>query len=283
MEVIRDTDTLRRRLQPLRGSGDQVAFVPTMGNLHAGHARLVQHARAVASRVVVSVFVNPLQFGAGEDYATYPSTIEADRTLLADLGTDLLFLPGVDDMYPGGVEVTTTVSVPRLRGILEGEHRPTHFDGVCTVVAKLFGLVQPDIAVFGEKDYQQLLVIRQMATDLCMPVRIDAVATEREADGLAMSSRNSYLSAAERALAPQLYMTLLDVKTIVERGEQDLAGVERVARENLQTAGFRPDYISIRCAADLAMPGPGDHALRVLAAAWLGSARLIDNIGISKA
>lgn len=283
MEVIRDTDTLRRRLRAPVGSNEQLAFVPTMGNLHAGHARLVRHARTVAPRVAVSVFVNPLQFGAGEDFATYPSTIEADRALLEDLGTDLLFLPGVDAIYPDGLEVTTTVSVPRLKGILEGEHRSTHFDGVCTVVAKLFGLVQPDIAVFGEKDYQQLLVIRQMVKDLCMPVRIDAVATEREADGLAMSSRNGYLSAAERALAPQLYMTLLDVKTVVERGEQDLAGVERVAMENLRAAGFHPDYVSIRRADDLAAPESGDHALRVLVAAWLGSARLIDNIGISRA
>ncbi len=281
MDVIHDTDTLRRHLQPLRLSGEALAFVPTMGNLHAGHARLVRHARSVAAQVVVSIFVNPLQFGEGEDYASYPSTLEADRALLLELGTDVLFLPGVDDIYPGGTEHTTSVVVHGLNAILEGEHRPTHFDGVSTVVAKLFGLVQPDVAVFGEKDYQQLLLIRKMVADLCMPIHIDAVETVREADGLAMSSRNAYLDATERARAAQLYAVLADIKAAVETGATDYAAFEHTGRQRLQAAGFIPDYVSIRRARDLAQPAAGDRDLRVLAAAWLGKARLIDNLDIT--
>jgi pantoate--beta-alanine ligase len=281
MDVVRTVDELRQQLHLLRNGGGRVAFVPTLGNLHAGHVKLVQHARAVSKHVVVSIFVNPLQFGAGEDYASYPSTIDRDRAVLDELQTDVLFLPGVDDIYPGGAHATTTVVVPQLNAMLEGAHRPTHFDGVSTVVAKLFGLVQPDIAVFGEKDYQQLLLIRQMVADLCMPIRIDAVATMREPDGLAMSSRNSYLAAADRAIAAQLYRTLLDVKTVVEHGERDFAGLEQEALRQLEAGGFTPDYVCIRRASDLAEPAPGDQQLRVLAAVILGPARLIDNISIS--
>ncbi|MGB5260575.1 MAG: pantoate--beta-alanine ligase [Gammaproteobacteria bacterium] len=281
MDVISDTDTLRQRLHELRGGVNQLVFVPTMGNLHAGHAQLVRHARSIAPHVVVSIFVNPLQFGAGEDYAGYPSTLDADRELLDELGTDVLFLPGVEDIYAGGAQHTTTVVVPGLNAILEGEHRPTHFDGVSTVVAKLFIMVQPDIAVFGEKDYQQLLLIRKMVADLSMPVQIEAVATVRETDGLAMSSRNSYLGVDERAVAAQLHRTLLEVKARVESGEADFAGVETAARQQLEQAGFVPDYVSIRRASDLGVPEPGERELRVLAAARLGAARLIDNIDIS--
>ena len=281
MDVIHDADTLRSHLQPLRRAGGSLAFVPTMGNLHAGHAQLVKHARSIAPHVVVSIFVNPLQFGAGEDYASYPSTLDADRELLSDLGTDILFLPGVEDIYPGGAKLTTTVVVPGLNAMLEGEHRPTHFDGVSTVVAKLFGLVQPDIAVFGEKDYQQLLLIQKMVADLCMPVRIDTVATVREADGLAMSSRNGYLDAAQRAVAAHLYRALQQVVTAVESGATDYAMLERSARQQLQAVGFVPDYVSVRRAEDLLKPGPDDRLLRVLAAAWLGTARLIDNLEIT--
>ena len=281
MDVIHDADTLRSHLQPLHRAGGSLAFVPTMGNLHAGHAQLVKHARSIAPHVVVSIFVNPLQFGAGEDYASYPSTLDADRELLSDLGTDVLFLPGVEDIYPGGAKLTTTVVVPGLNAMLEGEHRPTHFDGVSTVVAKLFGLVQPDIAVFGEKDYQQLLLIQKMVADLCMPVRIDTVATVREADGLAMSSRNGYLDAAQRAVAAHLYRALHEVVTAVESGATDYAMLERSARQQLQAVGFVPDYVSVRRAEDLLEPGPDDRLLRVLAAAWLGTARLIDNLEIT--
>jgi pantoate--beta-alanine ligase len=283
MEIVQHADALRQQLHLLRSNGGRLAFVPTMGNLHAGHLKLVGHAKAVAQHVAVSIFVNPLQFGAGEDYASYPKTVEMDEAALGSLDVDLLFLPGVEDIYPGGTQTTTTVVLPSLNDILEGEHRPTHFNGVTTVVAKLFNMVQPDIAIFGEKDYQQLLLVRQMTADLCMPIQVDGVTTVREADGLAMSSRNSYLAAADRAIAAQLYQTLLDVKTLVEGGEQDYAGVEEAARLQLEQAGFKPDYVSIRRAADLAEPMPGDGELRALAAAMLGSTRLIDNIGITRA
>jgi len=283
MEIVRTTLPLRARIRHWRDAGERIAFVPTMGNLHAGHLALVQHARASADRVVVSIFVNPMQFGPQEDYASYPVTLVADQTALATAAADLLFLPGVADIYPDGVAHTARVEVPGLGAILEGEHRPGHFAGVTTVVAKLFNQVAPDIAVFGEKDFQQLLLIRRMVADLCMPIRIDSVATVREPDGLAMSSRNSYLGAAERGIAAQLYQTLLDVRAVVQAGETDFAGVERAALQQLGEAGFAPDYVSIRRQADLARPGPGDGALIVLAAAIIGRTRLIDNVMISVA
>jgi len=283
MEIVRTAGSLRAQIRAWRSAGERIAFVPTMGNLHAGHLALVRHARAGADRVVASVFVNPMQFGPQEDLASYPVTLEADKAALTAAAADLLFLPAIADIYPDGVDHTTRVVVPGLNAILEGEHRPTHFDGVSTVVAKLFNLVQPDCAVFGEKDYQQLLLIRRMVADLCMPVQIHGVATVREPDGLAMSSRNSYLGAAERGIAAQLYQTLLDVQAIVEGGERDLAGVEQAALQQLREAGFVPDYVSIRREADLARPVPGDSALIALAAAVVGRARLIDNIRISVA
>lgn len=259
----------------------RVAFVPTMGNLHAGHLRLVRHARAIADYVVVSIFVNPMQFGANEDYESYPLSYDLDKQALMEADADLLFSPNVSEIYPQGTGQTTQVIVPGLNSMLEGEHRPSHFNGVTTVVAKLFNMVQPDIAVFGEKDFQQLLIVRRMVTDLCLPVDIEAVETVREADGLAMSSRNHYLQPAERAMAPQLYQTLLDVKDIVLGGETDLAGIEQAGLQQLVEAGFDPQYVSIRRASDLASPETGDHDLVVLAAAMLGSTRLIDNVRVS--
>jgi pantoate--beta-alanine ligase len=283
METVTDSRGLRQRVAALRARGGRIAFVPTMGNLHAGHLELVRQARRLADHVVVSIFVNPAQFGPQEDYGNYPHTPERDRHALHETGADLLFLPGVAEIYPQGPDLTTIVEVPGLNRILEGEHRPTHFNGVTTVVAKLFNLVQPDVAVFGEKDYQQLLLIRRMVADLCMPVVIAGVATMREADGLAMSSRNGYLSAAERALAPRLYAVLARVKARVETGGEDVAVIEQAALRELAAAGFQPDYVSVRRQSDLAPPGPGDTALIALAAARLGPARLIDNIFISMA
>jgi len=283
METVTDSRGLRQRVAALRARGGRIAFVPTMGNLHAGHLELVRQARRLADHVVVSIFVNPAQFGPQEDYGNYPHTPERDRDALQETGADLLFLPGVAEIYPQGPDLTTIVEVPGLNRILEGEHRPTHFNGVTTVVAKLFNLVQPDVAVFGEKDYQQLLLIRRMVADLCMPVVITGVATMREADGLAMSSRNGYLSAAERALAPRLYAVLARVKTRVEADGEDVAVIEQDALRELAAAGFQPDYVSVRRQSDLAPPGPGDTALIALAAARLGPARLIDNIFISMA
>ncbi|MEZ5541733.1 MAG: pantoate--beta-alanine ligase [Pseudomonadota bacterium] len=281
METVTAIAPLRALTGSWRAAGERIAFVPTMGNLHAGHLALVARARAGADRVVVSVFVNPMQFGPQEDLASYPVTLAADEAALRQAGADLLFLPAVADIYPDGIERSSRVVVPGLNAILEGAHRPTHFDGVSTVVTKLFNLVQPDSAVFGEKDYQQLLLIRRMVADLCLPIRIDSLPTVREPDGLAMSSRNSYLDRVERGLAPQLYQTLLDVQSVVTAGERDFAGLERAAAGQLREAGFSPDYVSIRRAADLAEPGQADRVLIVLAAAALGRARLIDNLRIT--
>jgi pantoate--beta-alanine ligase len=272
---------LRARIREWRARENRIAFVPTMGNLHAGHLRLVRHARASADRVVVSVFINPMQFGPDEDFATYPRTLEADRAALMEADTDLLFIPDVEVMYPRGPEQMTRVEVPALGGILCGASRPGHFDGVTTVVAKLFNLVQPDTAVFGEKDYQQLVIIRRMVADLNMPVGIEGVATVREPDGLAMSSRNSYLQAGERAIAPRLYRQLSELRERLVAGERDYAAVERSALEALAGDGFEPEYVSIRRAADLAPPSNANEALRALAAVRLGTTRLIDNIEIS--
>ena len=282
MEVITTVAELRFRTLPWHAQAGLTAFVPTMGNLHAGHLKLVRHARAIAEHVVVSIFVNPLQFGQDEDYSSYPVTRERDISLLADVDADLLFMPEVSEMYtnrPG--HATRIMPPPGLSTILEGEYRPGHFDGVTTVVAKLFNMIHPDIAVFGEKDYQQLLIIRRMVSDLNMPTVIEAVETVREADGLAMSSRNSYLNAAERAIAPQLYQTLLDVRDLLTNAEHDLAGIEQAAMDQLREAGFGPQYVSVRRCADLGTPD-GDHEDRVvLAAAMLGRTRLIDNVKVS--
>jgi pantoate--beta-alanine ligase len=281
MDTVSTAGELRRVVRDWRRQDHRVAFVPTMGNLHAGHLQLVQHARASADRVVVSIFVNPTQFGPDEDYAAYPRTPDEDTRALTDAGVDLLFVPAVEEIYPPDLVAAPYVEVPEIGSILCGEFRPGHFSGVATVVAKLFSLVQPDVAVFGEKDYQQLVVIRRMTRALCLPVVIEGLGTVREASGLAMSSRNRYLSDVERTTAATLYRVLCDVRAAVEGGASDYAALEAVAVAQLKRAGFRPEYVSIRRAADLAEPLPGDTRLRVLAAARLGQARLIDNIGIS--
>ena len=281
METVTSVAELRSHAWRWRTQGGRIAFVPTMGNLHAGHLKLVRHARAIAERVVVSIFVNPMQFAQNEDYTSYPVTHEDDIKALQEVDADLLFMPEVSEVYDGGTGRTTQVVVPGLNAILEGEFRPTHFDGVTTVVAKLFNMLQPDIAVFGEKDFQQLLIIRRMVSDLKMPIAIEGVETEREADGLAMSSRNGYLSAAERAIAPQLYQMLLDARDLLRDGAQDIATVEQAAMEQLRTAGFQPQYVSVRRCADLGVPENEHDARVVLAAAQLGTTRLIDNIKVS--
>ena len=281
MDIVASTADLRARVHSWRGRQDRIAFVPTMGNLHSGHLKLVRHARAIAGHVVVSIFVNPMQFGPGEDYETYPRTLEVDTAALRQADADLLFVPAVDEIYPGEMESTTRVVVPGLGDILCGAFRPGFFTGVATVVTRLLNLVLPDVAVFGEKDYQQLVLIRRMSRELCLPVSIEGVATEREPDGLAMSSRNGYLGPGERATAPILYHTLTAVKASVEGGVADYPAIEHAAMARLTRAGFRPDYVSIRRACDLGEPAAGDAALRVLAAAWLGPARLIDNLEIT--
>jgi pantoate--beta-alanine ligase len=280
MQTVTRIEEVRRQVAQWHRAGERVAFVPTMGNLHAGHVALVARARELAPRVVVSVFVNPTQFVPGEDFDAYPRTPEDDGSKLAAAGTDLLFMPPEAEMYPRGRADQTWVDVPGLSDILCGAFRPGHFRGVATVVAKLFGIVQPEFALFGEKDYQQLAVLRRMAEDLCLPVDVVGVPTVRETDGLAMSSRNGYLSAAERALAPEIYRTLSALAERLRAGERDYPSVEREAMVRLDRSGFRSEYVSIR-SADLREPGPAEARLVVLVAARLGRARLIDNLTVT--
>ena len=272
---------LRAYLAHMRERGSSVAFVPTMGNLHAGHARLFNEARRHADAVVASIYINPLQFGANEDYATYPRTPTEDREVLIAADVDLLFMPDEADIYPRGAAAQTTVEVPGISTILCGAFRPGHFRGVTTVVNRLFNLVAPDVALFGKKDYQQWLVIRLMVADLGMPIEVVGVDTVRESDGLALSSRNRYLSEAERLQAPILYQTL---RRAAERVQQRVApaAAEQEALESLRQAGFRPDYVSVRRTEDLADPSAADRGLVVLAAAWLGRTRLIDNFEFTR-
>jgi pantoate--beta-alanine ligase len=278
MKTVTTIAELRKQLADWRARGERIAFVPTMGNLHTGHLHLLIQAQRFAPHTVVSIFVNPLQFGPSEDYQSYPRSLEADSVQLAAEGLDVLFAPKVGEMYPDGTESMTRVEVPELSSILCGLTRPGHFTGVATVVTKLLNIVQPDVALFGEKDYQQLLVIRRVVADLCLPVEIVGVPTVREADGLAMSSRNAYLSDAERARAPLLYQTLLEVVERLQHGVDDFAALETEAMARLRESGFRPDYVSVRRAQDLAEPTLQDSALIVLGAAWLGKTRLIDNV-----
>lgn len=277
METIARPGELRRRVLNWRGEGKRIAFVPTMGNLHAGHGNLVKQATQNADRVIVSIFVNPLQFGPNEDFAAYPRTPDEDRQLLERLNADLLFTPEVDDMYPRGQGATARVQVPDIDSILCGAFRPGHFTGVATIVTKLLNLVQPDVAFFGEKDFQQLMIIRRAATDLCMPVEIVGVPTMREADGLAMSSRNRYLSAQERKLAPLIFKELENARRAIEGGSREFGALEQAGASALQRAGFRPDYFSVRDAATLGDP-PATGEVVILTAARIGKARLIDNV-----
>jgi pantoate--beta-alanine ligase len=252
-----------------------------MGNLHAGHLQLVRQATTLADYVVVSIFVNPMQFGPNEDYATYPRTLDADKAALQAEGVDLLFMPEVSEIYSDGLEQATRVEVPGFEGDLCGHSRPGFFTGIATVVAGLFNRVQPDIAIFGEKDYQQLVMIKRMVRDLCMPIEVHGVETMREADGLAMSSRNGYLDAAQRDTAVHLYQVLGEVKAGLQAGNRDFGSLEQQAIDSLREAGFEPDYVSIREQDSLRVPGPGSDRLVVLAAATLGGTRLIDNIRLS--
>lgn len=269
---------IRKRLARWRAIDQKVALVPTMGNLHAGHIALVKRAQQLADRVVVSIFVNPMQFGPKEDFAAYPRTLDADKLQLAVAGTDLLFTPEVDEVYPGGMHKVSRVEVPAFDGILDGASRPGHFTGVATVVTKLFNMVQPDVAIFGEKDYQQLLVIRRLVADLCIPIQIVGHPTMRESDGLAMSSRNQYLSKSERAQAPLLRKVLSETGAMLRDGKRDFARLQADAARRLDAGGFQTDYVEIRQADTLAPAVAGDMRLVVLAAARLGKARLIDNL-----
>lgn len=279
MKTIETLEELREQVRAWRVAGERVAFVPTMGNLHAGHLTLIAEARARAQRVVASIFVNPMQFGPVEDLDAYPRTLARDRELLEEAGCDLLFAPNVATVYPRGSEEQTRVEVPGLSDVLCGESRPGHFRGVATVVCKLFNMVQPDVALFGEKDFQQLLVIRRMVEDLAVPVEIVGVPTVRESDGLAMSSRNGYLSPSERARAPALRRVLTQARDALLAGNA-AASVEREAENALREAGLTPDYIRVRTTDDLRPATETDRDLVILAAAYLGRARLIDNLRV---
>lgn len=281
MQTVHNAKSLRSTMAQWRSRDERIGFVPTMGNLHDGHLRLVEHALQLTDRVVVSIFVNPMQFGPGEDFERYPRTIEQDGARLAEIGAHLVFAPEVGDLYPNGWDSSTRIEVPDLSNILCGASRPGHFSGVATVVAKLFNLVMPHAAVFGEKDYQQLLVIKRLVKDLCMPIDIVGFPTVREEDGLAMSSRNGYLTEEQRQQAPQLYQALQAVADALRCGDNNYPALVGGASQRLQEAGFEPDYVSIRRAADLREPGPADKELIVLAAARLGRARLIDNLPVS--
>ena len=280
MRTLSAVDELRSQINGWRRAGERIAFVPTMGNLHAGHLQLVRHALGHAPHVVASIFVNPTQFGAGEDFDSYPRTLQSDQQKLEAEGVQLLFTPEVASLYPGGTQATTQIEVPEVSHGLCDDFRPGHFAGVATVVARLFNLVQPDVAVFGEKDYQQLTVIRRMVRDLCWPIGIEAVPTVREADGLAMSSRNQYLNAEHRRLAPQLYRTLCEVAEQARAGQTPYRELESDAMQHLAEAGFQPEYVAIRHADTLQPVERGELNARVLLAVRLGAARLIDNLGL---
>ena len=280
MKISQSINALKQTLLLWKKENLSIGFVPTMGHLHAGHIELVNQARKYCDKVVVSIFVNPLQFNDASDFDAYPKTREADQQKLRAASADLLFLPTSEMMYPAGQENTTKVSVPDITLELEGEHRPGHFDGVSTVVSKLFNLVQPQLAFFGEKDYQQLLLIKKMVLDLNMPVEVRSVATYRHGDGLAMSSRNSRLSSANRELAPELHRVLQRVSEQFIEARLSLHEIESVAIETLKKKGFNVEYVSIRDARNLSRPVDSSVNCRVLAAAWLGDVRLIDNIAI---
>ncbi|MCB2388488.1 pantoate--beta-alanine ligase [Thalassolituus alkanivorans] len=280
MITVHTIRELREHVRNARNSGRRIGFVPTMGNLHEGHISLIERSLTADCFTVSSIFVNPLQFNDKSDLARYPRTLPADQEKLAAAGCDLLFAPDVDEMYPNGQDAQSIVHVPVVSEGLCGGSRPGHFDGVSTVVSKLFNQVLPDMAFFGEKDFQQVAVIRKMVNDLCMPVEIVPVPTKRAADGLALSSRNGYLSAEERALAPGLYQTLSEIADDFKAGK-DLSDSLKNAEERLNQRGFRTDYLEIRRTSDLAPATLNDHSVVVLGAAFLGSARLIDNLQVT--
>ncbi len=280
METVTELTALRSALAERRASGDRIVLVPTMGNLHDGHLSLLRTARESGDYVVATIFVNPFQFGENEDFDSYPRTLEPDLDRLKAMRCDLVFIPQAKDVYPRGAEHATRVDVPDLSSILCGQARPGFFRGVATVVNILFNMVRPDAAVFGEKDYQQLLVIRRMVEDLRMTIKILVGETVRESDGLAMSSRNSYLTPEERERAPMIYQQLQKARSEIGAGERNFDAVCARALEALRAAGFKPDYFEVRRAEDLRPPQTGDEALRILVAAWLGKARLIDNVAV---
>ena len=282
MQSLEHVTKLRSLVAEWRSQNQTVGFVPTMGSLHAGHCSLVANARARCDRVVVSIFVNPTQFSAGEDYTDYPRTIDSDRQVLIEGGADALFLPRVQDLYPSGTGRTTMVSIPGLNNELCGAHRDGHFDGVLTIINKMLNILTPHALFLGEKDFQQLFMVRQMVSELMIPVDVIGVPTYREADGLAMSSRNQYLTEADRPKANNLYNSLCAIAQSLSNGNNDFAALEDQALTTLNNLGFASDYIEVRRQHDLARAEPMDIELVVLGAARLDKTRLIDNVLVSR-
>jgi pantoate--beta-alanine ligase len=281
MYEARNRRELRKFTAGWKHKGQSIALVPTMGNLHAGHLALVARARELADKVVSSIFVNPTQFEAQEDLANYPTTPDSDRKALQNAGCDLVFSPAADTIYPNGSEPGLMLTAPLgLASLLEGKFRPGHFDGVVTVVSRLFNLVTPDVAIFGEKDYQQFLIIQRMTEELGYNIRIHAVPTVREENGLAMSSRNSHLDSRQYTAAQHLFAVLNDTSLLAKKPSADFAELEMQAIKLLKNHNLRTDYLTIRRAQDLAVPEHGDSPLRILAAVWCGKTRLIDNLNL---
>jgi pantoate--beta-alanine ligase len=281
LKTVTTIAAVREHVGRWHAAHERVVFVPTMGNLHAGHVSLIEAARTLGQRFVASIFVNPMQFGPNDDFAHYPRTPTNDAQMLAAAGCDLMFMPEVGEIYPNGADRATRIDVPGLSSILCGEFRPGHFEGVATIVAKLFHIVDPEVAIFGEKDYQQLTVIRRMVADLCLRVEIVGAPTVREADGLAMSSRNQYLDPQQRALAPTIYRQLTQAVAALRSGVRDYARIEAAGRAALDGAGFRTDYFSVRDAKSLDPAQPDTKYFVVMTASRLGKARLIDNVQFS--
>ncbi|HEX8587657.1 pantoate--beta-alanine ligase [Pseudomonas sp.] len=282
MNTVKTVRELRAVVARARSEGKRIALVPTMGNLHSGHIALITKAVQRADFVIASIFVNPLQFGPTEDLASYPRTLAADQEQLLQAGCHLLFTPTVEEMYPHGMANQTIVRVPVVSEGLCGGSRPGHFDGVSTVVSKLFNMVQPDLAIFGQKDFQQLAVVNALVRDLNMPIQIIGEPTVRAADGLALSSRNGYLTEDQRAAAPALYRVIKQIGAALQNGEQDHRQLISDGISALEAAGFRADYLEIRNAVNLRPATPDDHDLVVLGAAFMGKTRLIDNLHLVK-
>lgn len=283
MNTVKTVRELRAAIAGARSKGKRIAFVPTMGNLHSGHVALVEKAGQRADFVVTSIFVNPLQFGPTEDLSRYPRSLAADQEKLIEAGCDLLFHPDLEDIYPDGMHGQTLVNVPIASDGLCGSSRPGHFEGVATVVCKLFNMVQPDLAIFGEKDFQQLAVIRKLVRDLNMSIQIMGEPTVRAEDGLALSSRNNLLTEKQRDSAPALYACLCDIASAIQGGERDFDKLTSKGKTALRKAGFRPDYLEVREAESLRSATAEDQQLVILAAAFLGKTRLIDNLQINLA
>ena len=278
MQQVRKISDVREQLSVVRKESKSIALVPTMGNLHEGHLSLVKQVQERADYIVVTVFVNPTQFVEGEDFESYPRTLESDLAQLQELNVDMVFIPDNDEIYPAGNQVMAEVTVPELDSIYCGEFRPGHFKGVATIVSKLFNIVQPDMAIFGEKDYQQLLVIRSLVESLNLPIEIIGAVTTRENDGLAMSSRNQYLTKKEREIAPLLYENLNKIALKLKNNDKNYEKLEEEAVSGLKSAGFRPEYLKICDSDTLKAEKKGN--LVIIAAAWLGKARLIDNVAV---